>query len=108
MRGGEGRGNKSSNYRKTNDKQNPSPLPLMRGGSFPQESIFPALAAKLDKFALHVFIYIQKAIPKGDNQIHAGINTLESDRHEVIACIPRASIGNRVVMLRPLQLLHAF
>ena len=43
---------------------------------------------------LHVFIYIQKATPKGDNQIHAGINTLESDRHEIIACIAQASFGN--------------
>ena len=43
---------------------------------------------------LRVFIYIQKAIPKEDNQIHAGINTLESDRHEIIACIARAKIGN--------------
>ena len=73
----------------------------MRGSSSPQESIFPALAAKLYKFALHVFIYIQnsKAIPKGDNQIHAGINTLESDRHEIIACIARASIGNSIRIL---------
>ena len=59
MREGEGRGNKSSIYRKTDDKPNPSSPPLlMRGGSFPQESIFPALAAKLDKFAF-TRVYLQ-------------------------------------------------
>ena len=44
-----------------------------------------------------MFIYIKKATPEGDKQIHAGINTLESDRHEIVACIARASIGNRVL-----------
>ena len=84
-----------SNYRKTDDKQSPSPPPLKRGGSFPQESI--CLLLNWIKSPLHVFIYIQKATPKGDNEIHAGINTLESDRHviiEIIACIVGASIGN--------------
>ena len=55
MRGGEGRGNKSSNYRETDDKQNPCPPPLMSGG-------FPALAAKLDKSAF-TRVYL-KLFPK--------------------------------------------
>ena len=41
-----------------------------------------------------MFIYIKKATPDGDKKIHAGINTLESDRHEIIASIARVSIGN--------------
>ena len=70
MRGGEGRGNKSINYRKTDDKQNPSPLPppppLVREGSFPQESILPALAAKLDKFAFtRVYLYTESLSQRG-------------------------------------------
>ena len=60
----------------------------MRGGSLPQESIFPALAAKLDKFTF-TRVY---------HQIHAGINTLESDRHEIIGCIARASIKNSTLL----------
>ena len=66
------------------------PLPrFMRGGSFPQESIFPTLAAKLDKFTF-TRVY---------HQIHAEINTLESDRHETIGCIARVNIGNRASFL---------
>ena len=54
----------------------------------------PSLLLNWTNPSLHVFIYMQQAIPKGENQIQAGINPLESDRHDIIACIARASIGN--------------
>ena len=68
---------------------------------FRKNPSFPRLLLNWKNPPLHVFIYIQKAIHKGDNQIHAGVDTLESDRHEIIACIARASIGNS--NLRPIK-----
>ena len=80
-------------------KPSPPPSPLMRGGSFPQESTFFVLAAELEKFAFtRVYLYTE-SYSQEDNQIHAGINALESGRHEIIACIARASIGNRMLWL---------
>ena len=65
MRGGEERGNKSNSYRKTDDNQipPPPPLPPTRWDWLPQESIFPALAAK---FACKsVYLYTESYFQRG-------------------------------------------
>ena len=69
------------------------------GVRFRKNPSFPRLLLNWTNPPLHVFIYVQKAIPKGDNQIHTGINTLESERHEIIACIARIVIYSQSIDL---------
>ena len=64
---GEGKGgeNKLNNYKKTDDNQSPTPLSPSptRGDSFPQESIFPALAAKTGQIRLYTCLFTYRELP---------------------------------------------
>ena len=83
----EGRGREGKNNRTSTDNgRRPTPFPPPRLRPPPltvrvwlhRDPILPRLLLNGTNSPLHVFIYIQKATPKGDNQTHAWIKTLAS------------------------------